>query len=213
MTTNLLPPQSTPFERALELAAAARLADVELPFETLKDPAACPAALLPFLAWEWGAQGWNADWSEATKRDAVADAIRLARIRGSRECVEDVVARHDALAELIEWFEAVPPGEPGTFDVVIPIGADDDVRGTAAFARAIIVDVIRHKPLSAHFALVQQLTSAYRIGVQGAVRVALFARQPVALVEDDSQPWADLLTDENGEPLQDDAGVFLDVTA
>lgn len=213
MTTNLLPPQATPFERALELAAAARLDTVDLPFATLKDPASCPVELLPFLAWEWGAQGWDADWSEAIKREAVADAIRLARIRGSRQCVEDVVARHDALAQLVEWFEAVPAGEPGTFDVIVPIGAEDDVRATDAFARAIIVDVIRHKPLSAHFALVQALASEYRIGVQGALRVTLFAREPVAFTEETSQPWADLLTDENGEPLQDEFGAFLDTTS
>ncbi|MBX9860642.1 MAG: phage tail protein I [Sphingomonas sp.] len=212
MATSLLPPQATPFERALELAAAARLEAVDLPFETLKDPAHCPVALLPFLAWEWGAEGWDADWSEATKRAAVANAIALARIRGSRQCVEDVVARHDALASLVEWFETVPHGTPGTFDVIVPIGADDEERGTADFARAIIVDVIRHKPLSAHFALVQALTSAYRIGAQAALRVSLFAREAVALVEDTSQPWADLLTDENGEPLEDDFGTFLDVT-
>lgn len=213
MATNLLPPQATPFERALELAAATRLDAIDLPFETLKDPANCPAALLPFLAWEWGAQGWNADWSEATKRGAVADAIRLARTRGSRQCVEDVVARHDALASLVEWFETVPRGTPGTFDVIVPIGADGGERGTIEFARQIIVDVIRHKPLSAHFALVQSLGSEYRIGVQGAIRVSLFARQEVALTEDTSQPWADLLDDENGEPLQQDDGAFLDVTA
>lgn len=213
MVTNLLPPQASAFERALELAAAARIAAIDLPFETLKDPARCPVALLPFLAWEWGAEGWDADWSEPVKRQAVAEAIALARIKGSRQCVEDVVTRHDALARLIEWFEATPLGAPGTFDVMLPIGADDAARGTAAFARAIIVDVIRHKPLAAHFALVQALASEYRIGVQGAVRVTLFAREPVVLIEDDSQPWADLLTDENGEPLQDDAGLFLDVTA
>lgn len=213
MATNLLPPQATPFERALELAAAARIAAIDLPFETLKDPASCPAGLLPFLAWEWGAQGWNADWSEATKRTAVADAIRLARTRGSRQSVEDVVARHDALASIVEWFETVPRGTAGTFDIIVPIGADDALRGSAAFAREIIVDVIRHKPLSAHFALVQALGSEYRIGVQGAIRVSLFAREDVALTEDNSQPWANLLDDENGEPLQQDDGAFLDTTA
>lgn len=212
MTTSLLPPLATKFERALELAAATRIGTIDLPFATLKDPATCPPELLPFLAWEWGAQGWDADWSEATKRAAVADAIRLARIRGSVQSVEDVVARHDALARLVEWFDAVPPREPGTFDVILPIGPDDDARATADFARAIIIDVIRHKPLSAHFFLVQALASEYRIGVQGALRVSLFAREAVALVEDNSQPWADLLADENGEPLQDDAGAFLDAT-
>lgn len=210
MATNLLPPQATPFERALELAAAARLEAIDLPFETLKDPARCPVALLPFLAWEWRAEGWDADWSEATKRSAVANAIALARIKGSRACVEDVVARHDPLASLIEWFESTPVGEPGTFDVVIPLDADSGDRATAAFARAIIEDVIRHKPLSAHFQLVQRLDTAGGIGLQAVARTSIFARQDMLLGEDTSEPWATLLTDQIGEPLTDDVGTFLD---
>jgi phage tail P2-like protein len=210
MATSLLPPQATPFERALELAAAARLEAIDLPFETLKDPAHCPVALLPFLAWEWGAEGWDADWSEATKRAAVANAIALARIKGSRQCVEDVVARHDPLASLVEWFETTPAGEPGTFDIVIPLDATGGVRATAAFARAIIEDVVRHKPLSAHFQLVQRLGSATGIGVQAVARTSVFGRETMLLAEDNSRPWATLLDDENGEPLTDDAGTFLD---
>ena len=211
MTTSLLPPGATPLERAIDASGAARIGAIPDPLATLKDPAHCPVELLPFLAWEWGADGWDADWSEAEKRTAVADAIRLARIKGSVQCVEDVLARHDALAELIEWHQQNPRGTPGTFEVQLPVGADGGTRATAAFARAIIEDVIRHKPLSAHFAFVHRMSIASRIGVFGVARSALFARRDMESFVDDTRDWANLLTTEIGEPLTDDAGDFLEV--
>lgn len=213
MVTDLLPPQATPFERALERSAAARLAAaaIDLPFEMLKNPAHCPVDLLPFLAWEWGAQGWDADWTDAVKRAAAADAIRLARIRGSVQSVADVIARRDRLARLVEWFDAVPPREPGTFEVIVPIDSGDDVRGTADFARAIITDVIWQKPLSAQFLLAHHLALAARLGAVAAVRTALFGRLDMAIRDDRTRDWDNLLTTEIGEPLETEDGALLEI--
>lgn len=210
MVISLLPPNATPLERAFDLAAADRVAALDFDLAALRDPAACPPAILPFLAWEWGVEGWNPDWPEETKRRAVADAIRIARIKGSVACVEEVLARHDALAYLVEWWEEQPRGAPGTFTVFLPLDAAGGVRGTAAFARAIIEDVIRHKPLSAHFIFAHRLALAARIGVQGATRASLFARLDMAASDDRSRDWDALLTTEIGEPIEAEDGALLE---
>ncbi|MBX9858992.1 MAG: phage tail protein I [Sphingomonas sp.] len=211
MPNSLLPPNATPLERAFELSAADRLEAIDLPLDRLKDPRTCPAELLPFLAWEWNTSRWEADWSEAEKRDVVADAIRIARIKGSRACVEEVMARHDALAYLVEWWEEQPRGEPGTFTVFLPLDAAGGVRATPDFARAIIEDVIRHKPLSAHFIFAYRLPLAARIGAVAAVRATLFGRLDMAMLDDRSRDWDNFLTTEIGEPLETEDGALLEI--
>ncbi len=211
MPNSLLPPNATPLERAFELSAAERLEAIDLPLDRLKDPRTCPAELLPFLAWEWNTSRWETDWSEAEKRDVVADAIRINRIKGSRACVEEVMARHDALAFLVEWWEEQPRGEPGTFTVFLPLDGAGGVRATPAFARAIIEDVIRHKPLSAHFIFAYPLALAARIGAIGAVRTTLFGRLDMALDPNETQPWDDYLATEIGEPIETEAGALLEI--
>lgn len=205
----LLPPNASPLERALE-AATARVGAIPIP-GGLWDPATCPLAILPWLAWALSVDTWDPDWSEATKRAAVAGSIALHRMKGTPAAIEAVLARHDELLTLAEWWEADLP--PHNFEVRLQLGAASGARATAAFADAIARDVARVKPVREHFNLIQQLDAVGRVGIQGVARAALFTREEMALTIDDSQPWATLLQDENGEPLQDDAGAFLDCAA
>lgn len=215
MTTSLLPPNATPLERALE-AATARIGDVPVPLADLWNPHTCPLAFLPWLAWALSVDSWDPDWPEETKRAAVASSIDEHRHKGTRFAVEAVVERYDALIEIVEWHEAGGTGVPHTFEATLPMVIDGAApggkRSTAAFAEQIIRDIDRAKPLREHFKLLQRVDAAGMIGVQGVVRTVAVARTPVALGTDDSQPWATLLDDENGEPLQTDDGSFLDTT-
>ena len=69
--TSLLPPNATAGERALETALRA---DIDLAaVGTEWNPATCPANVLPFLAWGLAISHWDADWTEAEKRAAIAD--------------------------------------------------------------------------------------------------------------------------------------------
>jgi phage tail P2-like protein len=216
MTTSLLPPNATALERALE--AGVRAGSVTTPVDRIDDPLTCPAELLPWLAWGLSVDSWDGDWSEADKRDAVANSLAFHRIKGTRLSVETVLARFDKLAELVEWHEATPRQAPNTFDVVIPLVMADGTapggrRATAAFAEAIIREVSRVKPLREHMTLVQALTIAGAIGVQGVARVFAEVRQDMDLVADPSLAWNFYLQTEDGEPLVDAAdGSFLDTT-
>jgi phage tail P2-like protein len=209
LMNSLLPPNATPLERALE-AVGARIVDISAPAD-IDDPMTCPAELLPWLAWGLSVDTWDADWSEADKRAAVAGSIELHRRKGTRASVEIVLARFDQLIRIIEWHETAPRGTPHTFDVVIPMVTADGVapggrRASAAFVDAIIREVSRVKPLR------EQVAVRASIGTAGAARLATFDRSQHELVSDTSPIWATLLQTEEGEPLSDDAGEFLDHT-
>lgn len=55
------------------------------------DPWACPARLLPYLAWAMGVEYWNDKWSEVTKRSWIAYQLTFKSIRGTQEALERVV--------------------------------------------------------------------------------------------------------------------------
>jgi len=212
----LLPPNATPLERALE-AATARIGDVTAPIDTLLDPATIDADWLPWLGWGLSLDSWDADWSEAVKRQAVASSIALHRIKGTRVSVETVLHRFDQLAYVVEWFEAKPRAAPHTFEIILPLTVDgtapSGTRATAAFAETIIREVSRTKPLREHFRLVQHLAVAGTIGVMGVVRAVQLLRHTVALGTAPAAPWAAYLQTEDGEPLQDDTGDFIEDAA
>ena len=79
---SILPPNATPFERAVE-ASTARAGDVPVPIPGLVLPEECPAAALPWLAWAEDVPVWNRDWPEAMKRGICASSRRIHRLQGT----------------------------------------------------------------------------------------------------------------------------------
>ena len=214
MQTSLLPPNATKLERALEHGA--RPEPVSTPAAVIDDPLACPAYLLPVLAWGMSVDTWDPDWSEENKRDAVARSFEMHRLKGTRLSVETVIARFDRLASLIEWHQAVPRRPAHTFDVVLPMVLPDGTapggrRSTAAFAEAIIRDVARVKPLREHMRMVQHIAAGGAVGLQGVIRATAYIREDAEMTIDTSPDWAAFLQTENGEPIEDGtSGTFLD---
>ncbi len=214
MPDSLLPPNATPLERGIE-DACARIGAIDAPIAPLWDPATCAMDILPWMAWGLSVDSWDAGWTEAEKRAAVAQSIELHRRKGTRLSVEAVIARFDQLAHLVEWHEATPRAAPHTFDVVVPMVTASNIapggrRATAAFAEAIIREVARVKPLREHMRLVQSVAAAGAVGVQGALRAAGLLRADATLSTDTSPHWATYLQTEDGEPIEDGAGSFLD---
>jgi phage tail P2-like protein len=212
--TSLLPPNATRLERGLE-AGLAPLAAIDTPIEQLWDPATCAIDLLPWLAYSLSVDSWDPEWSEATKRDAVARSIELHRVKGTRASVEAVLARFDELASVVEWHEASPRQAPHTFEVHLPIVAAPGVvpsgaRVTAAFAERIVNEVARAKPLREHFGLVQSLALTAGVAVQGTARLASYRRQGLDAQLTFGPEWDDYLQTEDGEPLQAETAAILD---
>lgn len=114
--TSILPPNLGELERDLE-AALARIGEVPIPTATLWDPWSCPLAVLPFLAWAVSVDQWRSVWPESVKRQVVASSLDVHRIKGTRPAVEQGLRDLGLDAELVEWFEADPPQQPGTFTI------------------------------------------------------------------------------------------------
>lgn len=68
----------------------------------LEVPDACPAALLPWLAWALGVSAWNPDWPEAVRRRAIAGAFADARAGGTRAAILEVLRSLDAIFTITE---------------------------------------------------------------------------------------------------------------
>jgi phage tail P2-like protein len=210
---SLLPPNATRFERALE-AGTNRISDVTAPIDTLVNPATIDAGVLPWLAYGFSVDFWDAAWPEAMKRRAVAESIAQHRIKGTRASVEHVLARVDGLARVIEAREDPARLAPHTFEVDLPLvvtpGADGGARAGAAIVDDIIAQVTAVKPLREHLTVVQSLMLQSDVGVQGNARLAAYTRDDASLLIDPSERWEFYLTTEEGEPLQAEAGTLLD---
>lgn len=212
---SLLPPNATRLERALE-AGAARISDVTAPIDTLVNPATIDAGVLPWLAYGFSVDFWDAAWSEAVKRRAVADSIAQHRIKGTRASVEHVLARVDSLARVIEAREDPARLAPHTFEVELPLvieaGAAGGQRADAAIVDDIIAQVTAVKPLREHLTVVQSLMMQGGIGIQTAARLASYTREETALLVDTSPVWDFYLQTEEGEPMQAETGSILDTS-
>lgn len=134
----LLPSNATAFEKAVGTG----MTDVlPVPFRQILDPATAPERFLPFLAAHRSVDLWFGDWPVARKRQMIADAVKLARLKGMRigsvAFLQFVDAALRAAIAYPEGYavEAMPVGsapiEPAPFlatylveiETVTPVGA------------------------------------------------------------------------------------------
>lgn len=87
----LLPPNATDQEIALDLSTS-RVGDVPVPIRDLWNPDSCPNNLLPWLAWAFGVDEWDANWSDEAKRNIIRDAVAVQRKKGSVWAIKQVIA-------------------------------------------------------------------------------------------------------------------------
>lgn len=91
MTDTLLPPNATTQERALD-SATARIGEVPAPLRDVWNPDTCPASMLPWLAWAFGVDEWDAGWPEEAKRNTIRDAVMIQRRKGSVWSIKRAIA-------------------------------------------------------------------------------------------------------------------------
>lgn len=170
---SLLPPNSTPVERAAE-GLASHVRDLPVAIRDLWNPATCPPAFLPWLAWALSVDSWRSDWSVATKRKVIAASPRVHRLKGTVAAVRAAIAPFGQIA-IREWFQD-PTGTmaPHTFVVTLAPAV-----GGAAVATAIddMIEAINGaKPLRSHFTVEQAVPLSGPIVVGGLLRPATFFR-------------------------------------
>jgi phage tail-like protein len=79
---SLLPPASTPVERAIEQVMA-RIGAVPVPLADVGNPLRTPEAVLPFLAWGLSADLWDQAWPLEKRRNVAARSVELHRLKGT----------------------------------------------------------------------------------------------------------------------------------
>ena len=99
---SILPPNASPMMRAVDVAAATRLAGVEIPAPDHRDPDRCPPEALPLLAREFGALVWSEDWPLSARRMVVRAAALAARRRGTIRAIEDALIAFGAVFTIEE---------------------------------------------------------------------------------------------------------------
>lgn len=84
----LLPPSSTPLERAVDLTAAQRLAALPAVVTSLWNAETCPAALLPYLAWAMSVDEWNDGWGVDKKRAVIKESRYIHQHKGTLSAIK-----------------------------------------------------------------------------------------------------------------------------
>ena len=205
---SLLPPNSEAPEYVLE--SALRM-DVDLSaVGTLWDPQTCPAAILPFLAWGLAIAQWDASWTEAEKRAAIADAIPFHRRKGTRGIVEEVLQRFHPLLEVVEWWQMNPKAAPHTFEVRAPGNLIPASFLNQETVDAIVRDVASVKPLREHFTFVQYLEAQAGAYLVSSAQVGSYSRHDYAAAHDPDPIWGNYLQTEDGEPFETEDGQLLE---
>lgn len=206
---SLLPPNSSDAEHALE--DSLRM-DVDLSaVGTLWNPATCPAAVLPFLAWGLAIARWDSTWTEAEKRAAIAEAIPFHKRKGTRAAVMEVLNRFHPLLELVEGWETDPRGTPHSFEVRASAALIPADFLTAETATSIIRDVAAAKPVRSHFNFVQYVEAQATSYLSGALLPASYGRYDLIAGHDDDPVWDSYLLTENGEPMQVENDQYLEI--
>mgnify|MGYP001548819824 FL=1 len=118
--TNLLPPNAKQLER-LAAEALAQIERVPVPIRDLLNPDRCPVQLLPYLAWAFSVDRWDSSWSEATKRQVIKGSYFIHSRKGTIGALRRVVEPLGYLIEIVEWFNTVPEGVPGTFALKVGV--------------------------------------------------------------------------------------------
>lgn len=171
----ILPPNATQLETGLEAAIAVpALPTAQL--LAIWNPATCEERLLPWLAWSLSIDNWDASWPIATRRAVIANAIRVQRKKGTVGAVRRAIASFGAAMALREWWETSPPGDRGTFEVVLSIASQTGGSPSAEFVDAVIEEIERTKPLSRHFTFTLALDAAGAVGLISRGRPVTYSR-------------------------------------
>ena len=114
---SLLPANSSPLEKALDIGFGALLDRIAPPFPELMNPTSTPQAFLPYLAADRGVSEWSTEAAEAEKRLTVELAWPTARQAGTRQALENAAKGLRLMPEVRAWYEQTPPGAPYSFSV------------------------------------------------------------------------------------------------
>lgn len=102
----MLPANSSPLERGLDLAFAKLLDRIEPPFPQLMNPQDTPVSFLPYLAADRGVLGWSSAASEASKRATVQSSWSTKQLAGTEKGMALALKATGFSPKFVPWYEA-----------------------------------------------------------------------------------------------------------
>jgi phage tail P2-like protein len=100
----LLPPNATPFERAVEQSTA-RLDQVPTPINDFYSPERVQSKLLPWLAWQTAVNDYNDNWSDAVKRNVIASSYILHAHKGTKWAIDQALGLIGITSTITQWYD------------------------------------------------------------------------------------------------------------
>jgi phage tail P2-like protein len=119
---SLLPANSSPLEKALDLGFARLLERIDPPFPELMNASQTPSAFLPYLAADRSVSEWDATASDLEKRLTVSLSWQIQRQAGTRQALNHAVESLGFTPRVTAWYEQQPNAHPYSFDVQAIIG-------------------------------------------------------------------------------------------
>jgi len=152
----LLPSNATKLELDIEQSVS-RIQN--LPVEDILkiwSPNDCPLNFLFWLGRTFSVEIWKHDWPEETKREMLRNSLEIHFHKGTKFAVRKTLEILGIEGfEIREWFETTPPGQPYTFEVLIPINDPEFFQiGNNIFIKTAIENT---KPVRSGFTLVSVL--------------------------------------------------------
>lgn len=117
----------------------ARVSDVPVLVRESWNPDTCPAELLPWLAWAFSVDEWDATWTEQEKRDVIKASVEVHKHKGTIGAIDRALKPLGYLIEVIEWWEETPQGDPYTFSIVMGTGSKPVTEELYAKAERIVL--------------------------------------------------------------------------
>jgi phage tail P2-like protein len=176
---SLLPANSSPLEKALDLGFGTLLDRIAPPFPELMEPSSTPFAFLPYLALDRGVGEWDADASESEKRLTVALSWQIQRLAGTDKALSHAVESMGFTPYISPWYQQRPRGNPYTFDVQATIGRSWSSGDHKRLIRRI--NAAKSERDEATITIVHE--------TRGGLRITA-AADPVLTIRDDGQPAA-----------------------
>ncbi|RSC23246.1 MULTISPECIES: phage tail protein I [Acinetobacter] len=115
---NLLPPNTTPFERKI-VETASKATELNTNLSSLIRIDDAPTDFLSILAWQFSVDRWQDDWSDDVKRAQIKNSIKVHSHKGTNYALRQIVESFGYSLTVHEWWQETPMNEPGTFQITI----------------------------------------------------------------------------------------------
>lgn len=165
-------------QRAAE--ACAVISDLSVPLRDLWNPWKCPVKFLPYLAWAFSVDRWDDVWTEAEKRQAIADAFWMHQRKGTIAAVRRVIEDMGFSMALAEWWQVNDPA--GTFRLEINV---NDVGLSSKYLDELNRLISVTKPVSRH---ISQLAIATHVAGLIHAGAALYGGDIISIYPEEYEP-------------------------